>query len=164
MARVDQRVAQRKPGERPLGLSILSASGVVLGLVIGALTVALAAAQGLAGGALIGAAIVGVAGLVLALTIVWTYWGLWEMLRSAWWSHMLAGPVAVLGLALLVGLAPDTLTAAASLAPQPVRELAERAAIGGTALLIAIECAVVGYLPMVRGVFGIGAPKQAWER
>ncbi|HWQ11744.1 MAG TPA: hypothetical protein VNL77_03035 [Roseiflexaceae bacterium] len=158
--------ATQRPAERPLGLAILSISGVVFGLALGLLVVSWAAVRTLSGTPASQALIAALLVLLLALTIVWLYWGLWEMVPSAWWTHIILGPLLVLALALalLTQTVPALVALAAGALPEAARPPAERAASGALLALMGLQGATIGYLPSVRRTFGIGVPKRAWER
>lgn len=164
MVRASIRMARQAAPRRPLGLSVLAVAGVVFGVVSGLAALAYGALHSLQGELLGQSLIASLVGLLLALLIVWFYWGLWEMVRSAWWMHILVGPLAVIGLLLLLRSSPLLVALLAGRLPDSLRLAVERGASGSILLLAGIEAAAVGYLPSVRRVFGVGAPKPVWER
>ncbi len=162
--RAPARHAAQQAAQRPLGLTILSVAGVLFGLALAFAALGYAGMQALVGSPPALSTIGALSGFLLALVIVWFYWGLWEMLSSAWWAHMILGPVAVVALVLLIPMLPTAFPLLAGPLPQETREIAERAANIALFGLVGLECATVGYLPTIRQQFGIGRRKQAWER
>jgi hypothetical protein len=149
---------------RPLVLAALAVAGVVLGVALAVASLVYAGAQALAGTSSVLSMAAGVIGLLVALILVWFYWGLWEMIGSAWWSHIILGPLGVIGLLLLLPALPDAVTMLLGPLTEEARSGAVRLASGAVLVTVVLECAVIGYLPVVRHVFGIGRRKQAWER
>ena len=164
MMRIPVRHAPKKAQQRPLALSILAVLGVSLGLAIAIAAMVYAGIEALGGGVAPLTMIIALFGLLVALVIIWFYWALWEMLSTAWWTHLILGPFAVLALALSLPFVPDAVRLIAGAAPEAVRSVAERGASGVLLALIVLECAVVAYLLANRSVFGIGRRKEVWER
>ncbi|MFO7171210.1 MAG: hypothetical protein DIU80_024540 [Chloroflexota bacterium] len=81
--RAPARHAAQQAVQRPLGLSILSVAGVLFGLALAFAALGYAGMQALVGSPPALSTIGALSGFLLALVIVWFYWGLWEMLSSA---------------------------------------------------------------------------------
>jgi hypothetical protein len=150
--------------QRPVGVAILAGMGVVVGVVLALLSVALIAYKA-ALGVPLAMQIIDIAfAIVVPFTIVWFFWGLWEVLQSAWWSHVIGGPLAVVGLgaaflwrSVIIGLLVRGL-------PIAVHQWIETGLLWSLWIILILEIVTVIYLLMVRKAFGIGAPKPLWER
>jgi hypothetical protein len=99
MSRSSIRVARSAVQlRRPIGLALLSGTGVVCGLALTVLAMALIAYKASLGIPLAVQIVEITLAILVPFTIVWFYWGLWDVMQSAWWSHVIGGPLAVVGL------------------------------------------------------------------
>ena len=165
MSRSGIRVA-RSPVQlrRPIGLALLSGTGVVGGLALTVLAMALIAYKASLGIPLAVQIVEITLAILVPFTIVWFYWGLWDVMQSAWWSHVLGGPLAIVGLGAafmwrngIIGLLVRGL-------PVAVHPLVATSFAWFTLGLLVLEVATVAYLLTAWKAFGIGAPKPLWER
>jgi hypothetical protein len=149
---------------RPLTLSLIAITGVLIGsvLTVAAFVVAvLRTLQGITPDRLTIALLIGA---LLATVVIWFYWGLWEMIATAWWAHVVAGPLAIIGLVALTPMLPGLVDLVAASLPNQARQLLTSGVAWSLAGFIGLEGLTVIYLPTVRQMFGIGAPRKAWER
>jgi hypothetical protein len=105
-------------------------------------------------------------GITAAITLflLRIFWGIWDLLPSSWWSHMIIGPILILALIGLISFAPEAAKIVAHDMPRSMIAQAEliirSAAIG----LAVIEGVTILVLIGARQAFAIGAKKQPWER
>lgn len=150
--------------QRPIGLALLSGTGVACGLSLTVLAMALIAYKASLGIPLATQIIEITLAILVPFTIVWVYWGLWDIMQSAWWSHVIGGPLAIAGLgAALVWRHGITGLLARGL-PIAVHPLVATSFTWLALGLLFLEIATVVYLLTAWKVFGIGAPKPLWER
>lgn len=155
-----------KPEEinRPALVALGAVAGILASLALFALTVTLLYLRTSRGLSLTDQLLDMGVTVVAALFLLWIYWGTWDMLPSAWWTHMTLGPVLVIGMLLLIGFAPE---AAKIVAHDMLRsEIAQAemvirfAAIG----LAVIEGVTILAVLGSRKAFKIGEKKPLWER
>jgi hypothetical protein len=104
--------------------------------------------------------------LALALICLWINWGLWELIRWAWWANLLltlisgGGLIAALRLVLPLGAALAKLRP--DLAPA---QIANTVLVAIIALLI-YQLIVAIYMLSARAAFGVGVKDERplWER
>lgn len=149
---------------RPVGLAVLAGAGVIAGVILALLAMALIAYKVALGVPLAMQTIDVAFAIVVPFTIVWFFWGLWDMMQSAWWSHVIGGPLAVAGLgaafmwrSLVIGLLVRGL-------PIAVHPWVETGFVWSVWLILILEIVTVIYLLTTWKCFGIGAPKPLWER
>jgi hypothetical protein len=155
---------QTQPVHRPTSIALVGLLGVLTGLAMFGGAVALAFFRTRLGQGW-GAQLLDLALAAMAvLLLVWMYWGVWEMVASAWWLHLFGGPVLIVGMLALVGYA-DTL------APFVAHHLSkDTIALTGQAIravalgLAALEVVTLVLLLGMRKLFGIGVKKPLWER
>lgn len=165
MSRMGVRViGSSKRERRPVGVAILASVGVAGGVVLVLLSVALIAYKVALGVPLTMQMIDVAFAIVVPFTIIWFFWGLWEVLQSAWWTHVIGGPLAVVGLgaafmwrSAIIGLLVQGL-------PIAVHRWIETGFVWSVWGILILEVMTVIYLLTVWRTFGIGAPKPLWER
>jgi hypothetical protein len=151
---------------RPRGLALLATIGVLAGLAQLILVLLIAWIR-LRRGIPLGNQLAPLGlGIGLAWVIVWLNWGLWDLVRWAWWGSVIFGSAAVIGCGLLFRSVPDL---AALLSRGLPEELAQRLELGLTVELIFLlifHVVMVIYLLMIHKVFGIGLKQKRplWER
>ncbi len=150
--------------QRPVGVAILASAGVVLGIVLALLSVALIAYKAALGVPLAMQVIDIAFAIVVPFTIVWFFWGLWEVLQSAWWSHVIGGPLAVAGLVAAFAWRGAVVALLVKGLPVVVHHWVETGFVWSIWIILILEIVTVLYLLTVWKAFGIGAPKPLWER
>lgn len=165
MSRTGIRVARSSMRvHRPVGLAVLAGAGVITGIILALLAMALIAYK-VALGVPLAMQMIDVAfAIVVPFTIVWFFWGLWDVMQSAWWSHVIGGPLAVVGLSaafvwrgLVIGLLVRGL-------PVAVHPWVETGFVWSVWIMLILEIVTVIYLLTTWKAFGIGTPKPLWER
>jgi hypothetical protein len=101
---------------------------------------------------------------VAVLFLIWLYWGVWEMVASAWWSHLFLGPVLVIGLLALTGYVATLAPLIAHNLPKNVIELTGQGLQIIALVLAALEIITIVMLLGTRKLFGVGVKKPLWER
>lgn len=149
---------------RPVGVAILAGAGVVLGIVLALLSVALIAYKAALGVPLTMQFIDIALAIVVPFTIVWFFWGLWEVLQSAWWSHVIGGPLMVAGLGAVFVWSDSIIGLLVRGLPIPVHQWIASGFVWSVLALLILELVTVIYLLTTGKAFGIGAPKPLWER
>ena len=102
--------------------------------------------------------------LLITLLLIRMYWGVWELTPGSWWSHMLVGPVLIIGLLVFSSMV-DTL--APFIANRLALPLIQQAAFWLRILaltLIGIEAVTILVLLGQRQIFSVGRKKELWER
>jgi len=165
MSRSSVRVA-RSPMHlrRPIGSALLSGTGVVYGLALTVLAMALIAYKVSLGIPLAVQIVEITLAILVTFTIVWFYWGLWDVMQSAWWSHVIGGPLVIVGLGAAFVWRNSIIGVLAQGLPVAVHPLMANSFAWFTLGLLILEVATVAYLLTVWKAFGIGAPKPLWER
>jgi len=149
---------------RPIGLALLSGAGVVCGLALTVLAMALIAYKASLGIPLAVQIVEITLAILVPFTIVWFYWGLWDVMQSAWWSHVIGGPLAIVGLGAAFIWSNGIIGVLARGLPVAVHPLVATSVAWCTPGLLVLEVATVAYLLTAWKAFGIGAPKPLWER
>ncbi|MGB9753953.1 MAG: hypothetical protein C0183_11285 [Roseiflexus castenholzii] len=165
MSRTGVRIVRSSiRASRPVGVAILASAGVAVGIVLALLLVALIAYKAALGVPLAMQMIDIALAIVVPFTIVWFFWGVWEVLQSAWWSHVIGGPLAVAGLGaafvwrgLVIGLLVRGV-------PVALHQWIETGFVWSVWIILILEITTVVYLLTAWKAFGIGASKPLWER
>lgn len=165
MSRTGVRIVRSSiRASRPVGVAILASAGVAVGIVLALLLVAVIAYKAALGVPLAMQMIDIALAIVVPFTIVWFFWGVWEVLQSAWWSHVIGGPLAVAGLGaafvwrgMVIGLLVRGV-------PVALHQWIETGFVWSVWIILILEITTVVYLLTARKAFGIGAPKPLWER
>jgi hypothetical protein len=151
---------------RPAGVAILAIVGVLASLLMMAFTLirlwllVSASAQPSRQLAALGFAV------VLALVLIWVNWGVWEMIRWAWWANLALTILSSLGLLVAMRYVPDIAEFLARLRPG----LKASALTGNVtlALLVALvyHLLAVVYMISAHTTFGVGVKDErpAWQR
>lgn len=151
---------------RPIGVAILAILGVlgslatILVALVELLTMMRVSAHPSIQLAVLGAA------LVLALVILWINWGLWELIRWAWWSNLALTLITIAILIATLRYIQPLSSALSRLRPElTLQQLASGVSIAIVATL-AYHLIVVIYLLSVRAVFGVGIKDERplWKR
>jgi hypothetical protein len=150
--------------QRPVGVAILAGAGVVLGVILALLAMALIAYKAALGVALAMQFIDIALAIVVPFSIVWFFWGLWDVVRSAWWSHVIGGPLAIAGLGAVFLGRSSVIELLVQDLPVAVHQWVETGFVWSVWMLLILELVTVIYLLTVWKTFGIGAPKPLWER
>jgi hypothetical protein len=152
--------------ERPRGVAILSVLGILSSLLYSAGSLSLLLmwerlhlpiARPTAGL---------IAGLAVGIVTLWINWGLWEMVRWAWWINLALYVLGAVSIVFALRYAPAFV---ASIAKARL-ELGERQLLTSTITGLVVNliyCLVAAlYLLGVRQVFGIGLKDERplWER
>src|SRR5262245_20310652 len=152
--------------ERPRGVAVLSVLGILSSLLYsaGALSfllmwerLHLSIARPTAGL---------IAALAVGLVTLWINWGLWEMVRWAWWMSLVLYILGAVSIAFALRYAPALVASIAKAWP----ELAERqlltSTFTGLAVNLIYSLVAALYLFSVRQTFGIGLKDERplWER
>jgi hypothetical protein len=158
-------VKEVKP-QRPRGIAVMAVLGVLGSLVsIVLVLVALLMRSRLGIGLGFQSAIL--AGeLAFALLALWVNWGLWELIRWAWWANLLLCILALVGGAIVLRSMPALAAALAKVQPA---EVAQRFTNGMSISLVAslaYHIIAIIYLLSVRAAFRIGVKDERplWER
>ena len=152
------------PIARPASLTVIALLGVLFGMALFAGEIVLGfyrAQLGIDWGSQIFD--LAIAGFI-AILIIWMFWGLWEMVTSAWWSHLFLGPVLVIGALVLTGYAATLAPFIAHNLPLPMIEQTGRLLQIAAVALAGIEILAIIILLGNQKVFGIGKKKPLWER
>ncbi len=149
---------------RPVGLALLSGTGVAAGLVLTVLVMVLIAYKASLGIPLATQIIEITLAILVPFTIVWFYWGLWDIMQNAWWSHVIGGPLAIAGLGAAFAWRHGITGLLARGLPIAVHPLVATSFTWLALGLLFLEIATVVYLVTAWKVFGIGAPKPLWQR
>ncbi|GIW00481.1 MAG: hypothetical protein KatS3mg058_1884 [Roseiflexus sp.] len=165
MSRTGVRIVRSSIREsRPVGVAILASAGVAVGIVLALLLVALIAYKAALGVPLAMQIIDIALAIVVPFTIVWFFWGVWEVLQSAWWSHVIGGPLVAAGLGaafvwrgMVIGLLVRGV-------PVALHQWIETGFVWSVWVILILEITTVVYLLTAWKAFGIGAPKPLWER
>ncbi|MCS6839705.1 MAG: hypothetical protein NZ699_04440 [Roseiflexus sp.] len=165
MSRTSVRVVRSSVRvKRPVGVAILASAGVILGIILALVSMALIAYKVMLGIPLALQMIDLAFAIVVPFTIVWFFWGLWEVLQSAWWSHIIGGPLAVAGLGAafvwrdtIIGLLVRGL-------PVTVHPWVGTGFVWSVWVVLILEMVTVIYLLTARKTFGVGAPKPLWQQ
>ncbi|MGQ9548668.1 MAG: hypothetical protein ACUVSY_11370 [Roseiflexus sp.] len=150
--------------QRPIGLALLSGTGVACGLSLTVLAMALIAYKASLGISLAAQIVEITLAILVPFTVVWFYWGLWDIMQSAWWSHVIGGLPAVFGLGVAFVLRNGIIGLLTRGLPVAVHPLVATGFAWFVLGLLFLELATVMYLLTAWKVFGIGAPKPLWER
>jgi hypothetical protein len=145
-------------------LALLSGADVVCGLALTVLAMALIAYKASLGIPLTVQIVEITLAILVPFTIVWFYWGLWDVMQSAWWSHVIGGPLAIVGLGAAFIWSNGIIGVLARGLPVAVHPLVATSVAWCTPGLLVLEVATVAYLLTAWKAFGIGAPKPLWER
>lgn len=159
------RIAVKKEQfKRPTSVALVSVAGVIAGLAIAALVIIGTVLRMQLGASMLMQLLDLSLGLFIPLLLIWLYWGVWEVLPSAWWSHIMLGPFLVIGMLVIVSSAADITPFLAHDLPKPVIEFTINV-VRITALVVAgIELATIVCLLNARSLFKIGEKKPVWER
>jgi hypothetical protein len=105
-------------------------------------------------------------GLGLAWVIVWINWGLWDLVRWAWWAGIIFGSAAVIGCGLLFRSVPALAALLSRGLPEEVAQRLELGLTGELIFLLTFHVVAVIYLLTAHKVFGIGVKQKRplWER
>jgi hypothetical protein len=151
---------------RPFGVAVLATIGVLAGLA--ALLLSLVEMLSLlgsnAGPSLRLAAAAGE--LVLALVVVWINWGVWELIRWAWWANLLLTLIVSGALIAALRWVQPIGASLAKLLPTMVERQVVSAVLVGLLALLVYHLVVVVYLISTRAAFGVGVKDERplWER
>jgi len=139
---------------RPPAVGLVSVAGVLSSFTLFGLAVALLYIRTSQGLSLTDqAADIGVA-VAVALLLVWVYWGTWDLFPSSWWTHMILGPILIIGLLALIGFAPQ--------AAKIVAHDMLSSEIAQAELVIRFGAIILALLG-ARKAFSIGVKKPLWE-
>lgn len=150
--------------QRPVGVAILAGSGVVSGIALALLAVALIAYKAALGISLAMQIIEIAFAIIVPFTIVWFFWGLWEVMQSAWWSHVIGGPLAAAGLGAAFVWRSSIIGLLVRGLPVAVHQWVETGFVWSVWIILILELLTVMYLLTAWKTFGIGASKPLWER
>ncbi len=165
MSRSSIRIATSPAqSRRPIGLALLSSTGVVCGLALTVLAMALIAYKASLGIPIAVQIVEITLAILVPFTIVWFYWGLWDVMQSAWWSHVIVGPLAVVGLGVAFVWRDSIIGVLAHGLPVVAHPLVATSFAWFTLGLLVLEVATVAYLLTAWKAFGIGVSKPPWER
>ncbi|HEU5088580.1 MAG TPA: hypothetical protein VFT99_14090 [Roseiflexaceae bacterium] len=159
-----RRQVNPAPVARPASLTVIALLGVLFGMALFAGEIVLGfyrAQLGIGWGSqLLDVAIAG----FVAILIIWMFWGVWEMVASAWWSHLFLGPLLVIGALVLTGYAATLAPFIAHNLPLSMIEQTGRLLQIAALALAAIEILAIVVLLGNQKTFGIGKKKPLWER
>lgn len=149
---------------RPVVLAVFASAGVLSGIILALLAAALIAYKAALGVSLAMQAVEIAFAIIVPFTVVWFFWGLWEVLQSAWWSHVIGGPLAAVGLGAALMWRSSIVGLLARGLPIAVHPWVETGFVWSVWGVLILEVVTVIYLLTARNAFGIGAPKPLWER
>lgn len=165
MSRAGIRVVQSSVrAQRPVGVAILAGAGVVVGIVLALLSVALIAYKAALGVPLAMQFIDIALAIVVPFSIVWFFWGVWDVIPSAWWSHVIVGPLVVAGLGAGLVWHDSIIDLLVRSLPVAIHHWVEAGFVWSVWVLLILELVTIIYLLTVRKAFGVGTPKPLWER
>jgi hypothetical protein len=150
--------------ERPKGIALMAVLGVLASLALFAAEIALVWVRNARGLAFAEQGVdIAIAGIG-ALLLIWIYWGLWDMLPSAWQLHVFLGLPLAAAFGYVAWAAPE-------LAPKIVHHMrTTEMELAGTVIRIAalvmagIQLATFLVTLGSKEAFNIGKQKPIWER
>ena len=152
--------------QRPFGVALLATIGVLGSLAALLISlVQLLSLLGASGGpSLRLAAIAG--GLALALVGLWINWGVWELIRWAWWANLLLTLLSTGALIAALRWVQPLGAALAKLRPTMIEGQVVTAVMIGLLALLIYHLIVVIYMLGARAAFGVGVKDErpVWER
>ena len=152
--------------QRPFGVGVLAAIGVLgsLAALLLSLVQMLSLLGGSAGPSLRMAAAAGA--LVLALVVLWINWGVWELIRWAWWANLLLTLISSGALIAALRWVQPLGAALAKLLPTMTERQVASAVLVGLLALLVYHLFVAMYMIGARTAFGVGVKDERplWER
>lgn len=165
MSRASVRVVKSSGHvRRPVELALLACVGVIFGIVLAIVAGAMVAYKIALGIPLMTQMIDIVCVVVVPFSIVWFFWGLWDVMQSAWWSHVIGGPLVLVGSGAVWLWRDVVVNLLVRGLPVAVHQLVETGFVWSLWILFVLETITIFYLLNARRVFGIGTPKPLWER
>ena len=149
---------------RPAGVAFVAVTGMVAIMVILAMEIGLVWLRSQRGLSFAAQGVDLAIGGMGALLLIWFFWGLWDMLPSAWQLHFWFGLPLVAGFGYVAWMAPELAPKIAHHVKAAELEIAtvvlRIAAIAMAALELATFVVMVG----TKDAFEIGKPKPLWDR
>lgn len=154
----------KKRTHRPVLVALVAAAGVLVSLTVLGLSLVLAWQRMHFGYDLNAQLLDLLLALLVTLMLIRLYWGVWELTPGSWWSHMLVGPVLIIGLLVFSSMVDTLAPFIANRLPLP---LIQQAAFWLRILaltLIGLEAVTILVLLGQRQIFSVGRKKELWER
>jgi hypothetical protein len=149
---------------RPAGVALVAIVGIIAIMAIFAIEVALVWLRSQRGLSVIAQGTDLAIGGMSALFLIWIYWGVWDLLPSAWQIHVWLGLPITVGFGYVAWMAPELATIIAHHVKAEELEIAKTVlrivAIGMAALEIVTFIVMIG----TKDAFEIGKPKPLWEK
>jgi hypothetical protein len=149
---------------RPSSVASVAVLGVLASLIVFAMEIALVWLRNSRGLAFaeqgVDIAVAGIGGLLM----IWIYWGLWDMLPSAWQLHVFLGLPLAAGFAYVALAAPELAPKIAHHVTTAELELATSIIRVAAIVLGLIQVATFVVTLGAKEAFNIGKPKPLWER
>jgi hypothetical protein len=155
----------QKP-QRPFGVALIGSIGILVGLAWVALMVFLIWVRRGQGIPVLGQGAGAAGGLLVALVVIWIYWGLLDMLRWAWWMNVALAALALVALVALFGYVPELAPTLAPGRSEAAIRQTTLALYAGMGVGLGFNLVALIYLVTVRKAFGVGMKDQRplWER
>lgn len=154
----------KKRTNRPASVALVAVAGVlasfaILGISLGLVWQRLRFGYGLGAQALDI-----LLALLVTLLVVWLFWGIWELTPNSWWSHMIFGPLLIIGLLVFAGMVDTLAPFIAHHLPLNIIQQVVPWMRTLAFVLIGIEVVTIFVLLGQRKTFTIGRKKEVWER
>ncbi len=149
---------------RPAGIALVAIIGIIAIMVIFAMEIGLVWLRSQRGLSFVAQGTDLAIGGMSSLFLIWIYWGVWDLLPSAWQIHVWLGLPITAGFGYVAWMAPELATIIAHHVKSEELELAKTilriVAISMAALEIVTFIVMIG----TKDAFKIGQPKPLWER